>query len=1183
MATQPSQLSNPFSTGGGGVHFENSVQASFVLLMLVDGFVPCLPLTTVEKIKLQGKYAGFQTDDVIVFSTDPKSGQSYKILGQIKHSITISPTNAVFGEVVKAAWDDYRNPNLFSRNFDRLALITGPISTADVASTRTILEWARSSQDANDFFMKVNLGNFSSTEKREKLEAFQVQLRNANNGVQVKEGEVFDFLKHFHLLGYDLDIRSGVEIALLHSLIGQYRTSDAGAVWLQLLEEVSFASQNAGTITKLSVRDPLRSVFQQRKLEVMPAEIASQLEAKPIERWSLHQDANSLMFACLLGAWNEKNEFDRSVIEELSREEFRRWIVVLQGVVALQNSPLLLSDGRWHVGDRRVFWKEMAPRIFDTHLDDFKNVAISVLGELDPRFELEKEERYAASIYGKNLKYSNELRSGVAETLTLLGVFGSEVDHASQSKVEWIVGVVIREILKPDDWKQWGSLDRLLPMIAEASPATFLDAVEQALRFYPPPFSQLFREEGSGVTGGNYLTGLLWALETLAWSEELITRVVLILGELASLDPGGNWANRPGNSIVTIFLPWFPQTLASVQKRKIALRTLAQEFPSIASRLLIRMLPNQDQTSSGSHKSKYRNPLPPDFKVSVTNAEYWEQVEIVAGLLVEMAASDATVLVQLVAHLDNLPKKSFEALTAFLASDDFKEQNEDVRSSTWEALVTFVVRHRKFATAHWALDKESVDNLEILAKGLIPTDLRMVFRRLFKGNDIDLYEESGDWEVQQQRLETARQDAARAIVKHYGINGILEFSASIENSARLGWSMGQIEDIASNSLFPLGTIGHLESGLSNFMAAYVASKYERFGLEWIQSLDLRSWKPEQIIDLLCRLPFTHDIWSILPDLLGANEKLYWTRISPNPFAVRGDVAFLVPKLLDAGRPRLALECLFADYFISKNFKLDLVKDCFLATLTSDEPLTASDPYHITELIKELQNRLPADSGDLFQIEWAYLPYLDRMNGAEPKSLERKLATDSDFFCELIRNLYRSDKVDVTNQEEPELNEQRKAIAHNAWTLLNDWKRIPGMLDDGDISIDLFSSWVKTMKASTSESGHSKIAGQQLGKVLFYSPPDKTGLWIHRTIADELNKRDSNEIRTGYSLQVFNSRGVHAVDPSGAEERKLASSWREKAQLVEDAGFVRFATTLRDLASDFDREAERVVKQFDSLG
>jgi hypothetical protein len=992
VATQPSQLSNPFSTGGGGAHFENSVQASFVLLMLADGVVPCLPLTSIDRIKLQGKYAGFQTDDIVVFSTDPRSGLSHKLLGQIKHSITISSGNTVFGEVIKAAWDDYNNPDVFVRTQDKLALITGPLSTTDIGNTRTILEWARASQDANEFFVKVDLGIFSSSEKRDKLEAFRVHLNNANKGVHVDDDTTFDFLKHFHLIGYDLDIRSGVELALLHSIIGQYRTQDAASVWLHIVEEVASASQNAGTITRQSVKDGLREIFQQRKIEVIPKEIANQLEAKPIERWNLHHDATRLMFACLIGGWDEKNENDRSVIEEFSREEFYGWIVALQGVIALQNSPLVISDGRWHVSNRREFWNEMASRVFDTHLDDFRLFATSVLGELDPRFELKKEDRYAAGIYGKVLRHSNEIRTGVAESLALLGVFGVEANHASQYKVEQTVSSVVREVLQPGEWQRWGSLDQHLPMIAEASPTTFLDMVENAMMADPSPFDQLFREEGSGVTGGNCMTGLLWALETLAWSEEILTRVVLILGDLASRDPGGNWTNRPGNSIVTIFLPWLPQTLASAQTRRVALRTLVQEYPTVASGLLIRMLPNQHQTSSGGHKAKYRNQLPAEFKVSVTKKDYWEQVECVAGFLVELAARDASILVQLVGHLDNLPRNSFEALIVFLNSDEFRALSEEVRSLTWEALTTFVARHRKFATAHWALDKESVDKLELLATRLAPTDPKRLFRRLFRGNDFDLYDESGDWEAQQQRLEFARQDAVRAIMNLYGVEGVLEFCASIENSSKLGWSMGQVEKLASSSVFPLKALNHQNGGISNFLGAYIASKYERYGFEWIKILGLETWEPEQIVDVLCRLPFNQEIWNFIPEILGKAEQLYWHRVAPNPFSVRGDVEFLVSKLLEASRPRLALECLFTNFFVSKTFRLDLVVRCFLESLTSEEPISASDPYHITEMIKELQDRLSPESADLFQIDGQIKELLIRKLASDHRRTHRKFGS-----------------------------------------------------------------------------------------------------------------------------------------------------------------------------------------------
>jgi hypothetical protein len=106
--------------------------------------------------------------------------------------------------------------------------------------------------------------------------------------------------------------------------------------------------------------------------------------------------------------------------------------------------------------------------------------------------------------------------------------------------------------------------------------------------------------------GSNYLTGLLWALETLAWDAEYLPRVVVILGELAVRDPGGNWANRPANSLAEILLPWLPQTCAPLPKRRAAVETLLKEHPEVAWKLLLSLLPSAHQVSSYSRKPAWR-------------------------------------------------------------------------------------------------------------------------------------------------------------------------------------------------------------------------------------------------------------------------------------------------------------------------------------------------------------------------------------------------------------------------------------------------------------------------------------------------------------------------------------------------------------------------------------------------
>lgn len=67
MPTETKQLSNPFSTGGGGVLFESHVQAAFVTLLLVRGYAPALPIFPIRKVLLQAKADGYELDDIVVF------------------------------------------------------------------------------------------------------------------------------------------------------------------------------------------------------------------------------------------------------------------------------------------------------------------------------------------------------------------------------------------------------------------------------------------------------------------------------------------------------------------------------------------------------------------------------------------------------------------------------------------------------------------------------------------------------------------------------------------------------------------------------------------------------------------------------------------------------------------------------------------------------------------------------------------------------------------------------------------------------------------------------------------------------------------------------------------------------------------------------------------------------------
>lgn len=320
MSSGGKQISNPFSTGGGGGNFEAYVQASFVALMLTGGYSPCMPNRPINKIKLQGKFAGYQTDDLIVFVKDSIDKEQCKLLGQVKHSISITENDSTFAEVIQCAWVDFNNSEIFTKEKDVFALITGPLSITDTNDVRTILEWARHSENSVEFFEKIELANFSSDAKRKKLEAFKVNLKKANGNNSVTDEEIFHFLCHFYLLGYDLDIKAGVTLALLHSLIGQYTPDDVTSIWSRLVDEIQSVNKNAGTITVDSIPKDIISAFKKRRVENIPDDFTIPRTPEYSSVLSNNAHAAALTVATLLGKWNEGSESDLRIIRRLIDE-----------------------------------------------------------------------------------------------------------------------------------------------------------------------------------------------------------------------------------------------------------------------------------------------------------------------------------------------------------------------------------------------------------------------------------------------------------------------------------------------------------------------------------------------------------------------------------------------------------------------------------------------------------------------------------------------------------------------------------------------------------------------------------------------------------------------------------------------------------------------------------------------
>ncbi|MCI0553783.1 MAG: hypothetical protein L0287_22775, partial [Anaerolineae bacterium] len=356
-------------------------------------------------------------------------------------------------------------------------------------------------------------------------------------------------------------------------------------------------------------------------------------------------------------------------------------------------------------------------------------------------------------------------------------------------------------------------------------------------------------------------------------------------------------------------LPWLPQTLASVEKRKVAVRTILNEWPDIAWNMIIQLLPGQHQTSSGSHKPSWRKTIPDDWEKGVTHQEYWQQASFYAELAVAAAGQDTARLSALIDHFDNLPKPAFDQLLQALASQPISELPEEQRLLIWDHLTKFTNKHRRFSDAKWALPDELITRIEQVAEQLAPTNPFNLYQHLFTDRDFDLYEENGDWEEQRKKLNTRRETAISEIFQQYGAEGVISFAESASSPGQVGLALGVIADAVIERTILPHFLDSEDNKRKALVSGFIWRRYHLKGWEWCDDIDKSDWTPEQAGQFLTCLPFTKEAWDRASVWLQKAESEYWARTGANAYQADGDLDIAIEKLIEHGRPHAAINCL----------------------------------------------------------------------------------------------------------------------------------------------------------------------------------------------------------------------------------------------------------------------------------
>lgn len=901
-------------------------------------------------------------------------------------------------------------------------------------------------------------------------------------------------------------------------------------------------------------------------------DVRQMLDATTAPSWTRNYAPALWVPLLLVGRWRPGYEADRNVVGALGVDPEE--LVRLCEALSQEDPPAIR---RAEEGDRDVTWEWSAPEsvwvqcarvVTEVDLRRFGEVARDVFETQDPRFDVPASERFAHGSMDRRQRPSSELREGIATTIARLTWPDARVEGTAVGrKGSAIAAGAVRAALVPS-WKRWASLEHQLPLLAEASPEEFLAALERSLAVGDEGCSHLLAEEGDFSSPH---TGLLWALERLAWSRRWMPRAVAALAVLAARDPGGRLVNRPLRSLAGVLDVLVPQTVAPVEDRLAALDRVLSTAPDVGWQLALAILPSQhggliQQSARPVHMRVEGMPE----KVAVF-AGYADVAREVLERTIRAAETSPSRWVKLLDDVGSLDDEL--ALRVLAALDEIRGQLQDDDALVWTALRKLAQRTQRKRNA----DDPVLCAVEALKENLSPARLAVRAAWLFGGTTaLDL--DGPDWRRSEQVAANRRDDALQELsALPDPWEELTELARRTPMPRLLGWHL------ASSPLVPqvldrhhLGPLpGRLREGTASFLLALANSRGDEWLLAELRAL-ANAGRVDEVVDVVVSMPKVSRQMQLVSRLGAPVDEGYWRKVVWFNTDDLDDEQLLVfvSSLLHQQRPAAAVLALTSNRERTVSGKLyvaalEALVDSMGAPETDAFLKDVSASWNVEQCLLAVDRAGDVDEQTLARVELRLFGLIAH-SGRSAKALYSVISSNPAEFAHLLQVLYRPRGVPPP-EEPPTPNEQRAAQA--AWRLLHEWHGYPGAHLPPAEREQALESWAETVFTLAEEAGRGLIARHEVANVLARAPAAEDGAWPCLAARRLLEREPDDELSHGLRLAKFNLRGAwtKSYGEGGQQEREIATEFRRGAELTR-RDWPRTAAMLDLMADRYEEDA-----------
>lgn len=663
-------------------------------------------------------------------------------------------------------------------------------------------------------------------------------------------------------------------------------------------------------------------------------------------------------------------------------------------------------------------------------------------------------------------------------------------------------------------------------------------------------------------------TGLLWALETLAWDPTYLSEASLTLARLARLDPGGKLANRPIRSLREIFLVWHPGTNATMAQRFAAIDQITRLEPVVGWELLISLLPKYHDVASPTTKPRYREAGASQAE-PVTYASVGKGYKQVVDRILALVGDDPARWVSVIHHIRDLSPQDRGRAVELLEASGRKMQGH-TRTEVWSVLRAEVSRNRRFPAADWVMEDADLRRLEGILAALQPQDPLTQVAWLFNDYNPDLPDVGllDQWQAVQSR----RTEAVLQLYDGSGGAGVLSLASAVKLPAQVGYAfangaeLDQIEGLIGESIKR-----HPDPDL--FTIALSAGADFKFKSAWRPRVShlykTGQWTAWQTGWLALDFSDDYETWVFVESLGPEVEKVYWSQKAVRPIkADENALQVMAAKYLSHGRALAALHSVwYSGASASSATLFRILDESVIEINAASDAVSTNLAWEVEQVFNILRGRKDVPPIEIARREYAYLPLLHFSQ--VPLTIHSLLMQDPDFFVELLCDVFKPASGDA---REP--TEERRVRASAGFRVLSECRTIPGMKEGNVIDHAKLSLWIARVRELAAIRDRSAIADEYIGHTLAHAPLDSDdGAWPHRAVRDLIEDLALPGLERGIRIERFNMRGPTMRGPfdGGNQERSLAATIREWTKSTTP--WPRTTKLLTDMANEWERHAE----------